>query len=397
MNKNIIIGMCMFIVLVASVTAFGVAPSRELISYDTQEHTFTVRVLNNDNIKNKVAIYLNGELAEYAKLETNILTIEGGDKSFKYTIKLPEGLTSGQKTLDVLVAQLPDESATEEHPVNAGLVALHQLKVDIPYPGQFADGKLYVSSSKKGEPLTFTVSLTNKGKEELDATVDIIIKGPTNEQIQRFNLGNKKIGVASQSKIEGQIINDLNPGEYVAEAIVQYGRETKVLSKTFYSGDMIVDINSVQAKDFRLGSVAKFDIEIENKWNQPLDVYADMTVLDSNGDEVNTYKTGTTTINALAREIINAYWDTEGLAVGNYNIKVALNYAGKTNERVVGIVVGINSIQVNDGLSGNVIGQEITTKDNKYNIVIILLIILVVINIGWFVYFKFMRKPPSTP
>ena len=296
-----------------------------------------------------------------------------------------------------MVAQLPDETAPEGSTINAGLIAVHQLKVDVPYPGQFAEGVLYVSSSKKGEPLTFTVSLTNKGKEGLDATVDIVIKGPTNEQIQRFNLGNKKIAVATQSKIEGQIINDLNPGQYIAEAIVQYDGETTVLRKEFYSGDMIVEINSVQAKDFRLGSVAKFDIEIENKWNQPLDIYADMSVMDKNGNEVGTYKTGTTNINALARQVINAYWDTESMDVGNYNVKVVLNYAGKTNEQIIGMVVGIDSIQVTDGLSGRVIGQPVETKDNKFNIVIILLIILIAINIGWFVYFKVMRKPPNTP
>ncbi len=402
MRKNMILGMCMFIILFASlaanINALGVAPSRELIPYDTQEHTFTVRALNNGNDDIKVAVYLSGELAGYATVDTNMMIVnKGEEKSFKYTVKLPEGLPPGQKTLDVVVAQVPDESFDGASTVNAGLIAIHQLKVDVPYPGQFADGELYVSNSKKGEPLVFTVSLINKGKDKLNAKADIVIKGPTNEQIKRFELGEIAIESGVQGKIEGQILNELNPGEYIAEAVVQYGPETRIFRKNFYSGDMIVDINSIKAKDFRLGTVAKFDIEIENKWNQPLDVYADMTIIDSAGNEIEQYKTGTSRINTLARDVINAYWDTEGIGAGNYNVKIILNYAGKTNERIMSMVVGIDDITVVDSLSGLATGTASTNKDAKFNVVIILLIVLIGVNIGWFVYFKMMRKPPNAP
>lgn len=395
MNKNIIIGMCMFIILVSSVSAFGVAPSRELIPYDTQEHTFTVRVLDNDNAN--VAIYLKGELSEYATLDTDTLTIESNEKSFTYTIRLPEGLSPGQKTLDVMVAQVPDEPASGKATVNAGLIAIHQLKVDVPYPGEFIDGDIYVSNSKKGEPIVFTVSLINKGTQKTDANVDIIIKGLKDEEIKRLNLGNVAISTSSQSKIEGHIINELEPGEYIAEAVISYGGKTKSLEKNFHSGDMMIDINTVSVKDFKLGTVAKFYVGIENKWNQPLEMYADMIVSDEQGNEIEQYKTGTMTIDARNKDIINTYWDTEGEDVGNYNIKVILNYAGKTSEKMVGVVVGINEIIVMDGISGRVISQDSNIKENRFNIVVILLIILISVNIGWFVYFKKMRKPPSTP
>jgi hypothetical protein len=384
----------LFIIIAAAVNAYGIAPSRDLIPFDMKEHTFTVRIVNSEHKDFTMAIYLSGELKDYATLDTTLvkLTKDDQEKSITYTIKLPNTLEPGQRDLDVLFIELPQDYQSDTSNVKAGVATIYQLKIDVPYPGTYADGTLYVSNAKKGEPIIFTTVLYNKGQNDILADVDIIIKGPTNEEIRRFKLGQASIPKGSQGKIEGSITNDLNPGEYVAEAIIQYNGETAVLRKVFYSGDMFIDVKSVDTSTFKIGTVATFDVNIENKWNQPInDVYADVTVLDNKGNSVSTYKSGTVSISPLGTQSIRAYWDTKDNTIGNYDLKIILNYAGKTTEKIFKTVIGIDSIKVSDFTSGQVIASG-TAGDSKYTLVLILLLVILVINIGWFVYFKFLKN-----
>lgn len=384
----------LFIILAAAVSAYGIAPSRELIPFDTNEHTFSVRIINSESKDATIAVYLSGELKDYATLDKNIvkLTKDQSEYVVTYTVKLPDNLTPGQRSLDVLFVELPKDYQSDTNEVKAGIVTIHQLLVDVPYPGTYADGTLYVSNAQKGEPIIFTTALVNKGKEDITADVDIVIKGPTNEELKRFKLGQAKIPAGTEGKIEGSIPNTFNPGEYAAEAIVNYNGETAVLQKTFYSGDMFIDVTSVNSDSFRIGAVAKFNITIENKWNQPIDnVYADVTVLDDKGNGISTYKSGTVTIKPLGTQEIMAYWDTKDSPVGNYDLKIILNYASMTTERIFHTVVGIDTIKISDFVSGNVITSQ-GNDSSKYTLVMVLLIIVIIINIGWFVYFKFLKN-----
>ena len=70
----------------------------------------------------------------------------------------------------------------------------------------------------------------------------------------------------------------------------------------------------------------------------------------------------------------------------------------KTSEKVFKTVVGIDSINVeNDNMfSGNVAAVK-TGSNTQYSIMIILVIILIVINIGWLIYFKFLKKKDDEP
>jgi hypothetical protein len=270
----------------------------------------------------------------------------------------------------------------------------HQLRVNVPYPGKYADGILYISEGNVNDTITFTANIVSKGTGAIhNVNGELVIKGPTNEEIARIKTTNIDSIASQQSdKLVANWIADANPGVYYAEFIINYDNQQFVLRKTFMVGNFLVDIQNIKVNNFRLGAIAKFDVDLLSKWNQPIqNVYGDLQIMDTQGNVLSTFRTLPIELRQLTTSTITGYWDTKDVTIGDYDVKVIVYYDGKTSEKIFKTVVGIDSIQVQDlGTIGNVI--ESPGKGNSLSLVYILVIISIILNIGLFIYFKFMKK-----
>jgi hypothetical protein len=394
----------LFILLLASqAMAFGVAPSREIVPYKPGTLTENVRILNSERMNGTVAIYLSGDLADYATVEKQVMRISADQTEipFSYTVNLPSsGLEPGERTLDVRVVQLPEKDIVPQDKsiVFVGVMVAHQLRVQVPYPGTYAQGELFVGNAQVGAAVPFSVAIYNKGDGALTATGFVTIKGPTNEELGRATLSSQKVESGQEGKLEGQADVKLNAGEYIAEAVITYGDGRQLLlRKSFYVGNLLVDIQSLSVKDFKLGNIAKFDIKVASKWNQPLnDVYGELFILDKTGSPIASFKTGTTTLGSYATDVISAFWDTQGVASGEYGLRFVLHYADKQSERLFRTVIGLDSIVVDMGGAAGAVTGISPKATGQVSIMTVLVIILIIVNIGWFVYFKRFRKAPPS-
>jgi hypothetical protein len=99
-------------------------------------------------------------------------------------------------------------------------------------------------------------------------------------------------------------------------------------------------------------------------------------------------KTASMDVPGLGNQIFNAYWDTAGIKEGTYSGKLILNYANKVLERDLKTDIKLDRIDI------EIVGIGVTAKATaattgfKPNLMTILIILLILINIGWFVYFK---------
>jgi hypothetical protein len=400
-NAFIILALSIFILSSINVHALGVAPSRKIVDYASGEQSYDIRIVNNENKNMRVMIYFQGELAEYASIDKNIIqvTSDESEKVVRYKINIPTGLSPGTKKLDVMMLELGENIDTDKIDLDKTMIfstvlIVHQLRVNVPYPGVFADGVLYISEANVNDTLTFTVNVLNKGTEQIkNINGEVVIRGPTNEEIRRVQSGTiTSIDAGQAEKLAINTIADMNPGLYTAEFIVNYNDKQFVLRDDFRVGSQSIDIESIRVENFKLGTIAKFDVDLLNKWNQPVSsVYADMKVLNDQSVEVASFRTAPIDLMQLSRGTITGYWDTRGVDVGTYDIKVILNYDGASIEKIFKTVVGIDSIKLQDSsLSGQVISSQ--GEGNKLSLLYILVIISIVFNIGLFMYFKFMRK-----
>ena len=75
---------------------------------------------------------------------------------------------------------------------------------------------------------------------------------------------------------------------------------------------------------------------------------------------------------------MNAYWNTEGVDVGEYDISVKAQYDDKISEKTFTSVVSIDQIQFKEFSAGKVIGGG---EGSNTTILVLAVLILIILNI----------------
>lgn len=410
MTKNqytIISLLILIIVLSNSVMGLGVTPARRVIDYvpgQTINYEFTI--LNTEETDQILAVYTTGALQNSIVLEKNIIRVDKsqGKASVKLTVTLPEGLEPGTQKTNIMVAGLPSDAGINNDlesevfsgnlngNIGASIVVAHQLWVEVPYPGKYL--KAQIRKQEFDSKPEFVIAAFNLGTERLDdidARVEIL--GATFEEIAEL----KTNSISLESGTEGKLTavwdeENINPGVYRVRAIVNYDSKTIVLEDNFYVGKSQVEIKSLTANNFRLGTIAKLNLLIESDWNNPInEVYGEFNVL-QNGEKIGNFLTAPISLQPYQEETLIGYWDTEGYEIGDYDIQVKVKYEGKTEERIFDAALAIDSIEFGNNGIGRVTGNDSDKSSNSTALLIILMLVLVGLNIALFLYIKRSKK-----
>lgn len=392
--------------IVAMQTAFaiGVSPAITNLDYEPgKEANIKLRIFNNEHKAMQLFIYAKGELSESVKLEQNIVKMSSdeGEKIIIGTIEMPETQPEpGPNEIEIVVMEIPEEGSVvvdnnvvvfkSKTTLTATQAVVHKLVLNVPYPGKYLGSQLFVTEAESNGTVRFDLPLYHYGSEDISEAYAIIeILGPTNERITRLETEKVAIQAHKQARLSKEWKATVNSGKYYAKATIIYDSHTLLLEKTFNVGDMFVDIINIKAGEFKLGQVGKFDILLENRWNQELKgVYGDITIYNLAGQEQANFKTSSIDLQPLIIKTLPAYWDTMGVSVGSYDMKLLLRYSEKVTEKVTRIQVNIDSITT--PLTGDVIAAKSNMK--RDSILLMVIILLVLLNIGWFVYIMRIRK-----
>jgi len=403
----------LFLLMIPNVSALGVSPARRIFQFDQGDSSGTIKINNNLHKDIKIAIYATGENSDIINFETNLVTLSSDEsyKTISYDVKMPNTLSPGTERIDIVILELPENlqdgvviidkgaivvNKEDSSMLSATNAVISQVFIEVPYPGKYLQAKLYANSVNSGEQLTFTIPLVNKGKQDLsNVKATIFIKGPTNEEITRLNSNDVSLSVGGDGKLVANWIADVNPGMYYVEAIINFDGEPLTLRETFIVGKKNLNIVDLVIDKFKLGQIAKVDVFINSVWNEEIkDVYAIMNLIDSSGIPLAEVKTSSLNVPSFGSETLSAYWDTEGMSIGNYDISVKLFYDDKITEKLFQAVINANNIQITDtsAISGNVIKESGSEKSSTLTLLIIAVIILIIINITWLFYFKKFKK-----
>ena len=379
------------------VNAIGISPGRSTFDFEpglTERVEFSV--LNNEHKDMRVVIYVEGALNDTVVLKDVLLNFKSNEESKKsyYEFTLPQKIEEpGTYETRIIAREIPVEGAFEGAFVGATAAVVTQLHINVPYPGKYAKTELKVSETSSSQPTTFIAVVNNFGTQNIVKAEGIIdIYGPTNEKIG--SVRTNAAGVASKGRKELVAAWQApNPGKYFATLTTTYDGEVAKAETTFSVGDQAFDILDVSVKDFQLGGIAKFDILVESKWNDKIDeVYAEMIISDEKGDEVARVKSASESIEAMSKEVLVAFWDTEGVKEGIYSANLIVYYGEKSTQRELRAVVSLNSIEVSFfGATAEAV-RLTSSSLNKETMYMIILFVLVGINIAWFVYFKKRSK-----
>ncbi|MFC1691772.1 hypothetical protein ACFL0W_06350 [Nanoarchaeota archaeon] len=423
-NKKLLLSLLVVLLVIpllaSSTLALGIGPARTSIQFESNlEYEYSIEILNNQNKDMKAVIYTIGELAEYIVPEERVLLIENTDASRKVNIKvnLPEKLAKpGTHTGEVVVIPLPATQSDEtilikesgeivlltqnkEAKLTSMPAVTSQVHVLVPYPGKYVEAKFRISAKSEEDSAEFTIPVYNFGTESIgnvSATIEIL--GPTNERIGKI----KTTSISLQSKSEGKLFalykERLNSGSYHAIARLNYDGVPLRLDANFNVGSEKIDIKTVALNpDFTLGSIAQLDILLENRWNKAVtNVFANVRVLNSNGAELTNFKTASIDIEPYTEGTILAYWDTQNINPGTYDVDVSVQYEGKLTQKLFELAVGFGSAAVKTAFPT---AQAVSTKDkfiSLNNVLVLVVILLISLNVYWIFYIRHKQKPPNT-
>jgi len=375
------------LLIMPSVLAIGISPARTTIDFEAGlEKTYSFSVLNSENQKTDIVIVSGGELSQYIELssEYDTLQAEQGSKEYSFTLRLPDSLEPGKHEGEIRVVT-GNSNSGEGTSVNARIALVHQVIVNVPYPGKHIETELKIIPS--GELTRFYIPVNNRGKDRINsikAEIEIYLAGEKQDTIQT-----EEISLAAGQR--GELYSEWRPskiGEYFAQAKIVYDGAEKILEKNFEVGETLIQIENIEAVGFKLGEVAKFNLVLNNKWSEDVrDVYVRMEFY-KNGKMIQEVKTPTKDIPAGRVENFDAFFDTSGIEAGTYDVRIILNYNGKSAERDTTAEITDNSIVV-FGFGGSIEG-----KSSWMTILIVVLVIVIIGNIAWFIFLrkKFFKK-----
>ena len=395
-NSKLMAWVAMFLILSSLCIAIGVSPIRKIIDFEPgEEHDLELKITNDGQKDIKAIIYARGDLTEYVGIVDSLVTLskDESEKYARYKLILPTNFEKpGVHKTDLVVMEYPSSFGTDQETmVRATASVVSELWVRVPFPGKYAEAIVYIDSENVGEDVNFAVAVMNFGKEDIKKVkAKIKILGATYEEIAVIETSEESIKSKDQTKLTATWFADVNPGKYHVVIEITYDDKKLILEENFEVGKLFIGIKRIDVEDFSLGQVAVFDILLESKWNENINnVYGDMTVLDESGTEYTKFKTASVDIPSMGEGLLKAYWDTKGITIGKYNLRLLIHYAEKVTEKLIETEVNIDSIRTELGPTAQVIAANGTGRDT---LLTILVIILILINVGWFAFFIKPKK-----
>ncbi len=389
--------MILILFILPCVMGIGITPARTTVNFEPGlDKSVSISVVNSEGKDMNLVVSVQGELAEYVTLSETSFSMPASQnlKELSYSVKLPSGLTPGLHTAEIMILQLPESKDLDENYIEATLAVVTQLHVHVSYPGKYAEADLSVFNLDDGN-IQFVIPIISRGEFDLvnvKASIDIFTS--LNEKVTTINTNEIKVLSGERKEVTASWDTSSIPaGPYRAVATLIYDEQVLKLERNFNVGEKRLSIESVEVNDFTLGDIAKFEVLVENEWVDGVnDAYVHMFVRNEKGELMVDFKSPTYDIEPLDKTLMIAFWDTKGVRVGTYDSSLLLHYDALVDERDLKLEVDKNSINV-VGL-GYVISERgsVFEGDRLLTFLVIGVILLILINIGWFLFFRRRMK-----
>lgn len=345
-SKKVIWAM-LLILLSPAVYAIGISPSTIEIWYEpNKELSYDYFVKINGQGPQQAVMYTKGDINESITLEKTFVELQPDVwTKFSFKIKFPPTLSPGLHDNRVGIVESSGPNIEGGIGVIAGVESV--LLIRSAYPGRYLTlEKFEIPTGEVNKPIELTIELRNLGEEGVnDARARIDIKNSAGEVVTALTTE----GVSIKQKETGVLKTQWQtstPGVYSATGIVIYDENRLELpEQTFNVGELTIEITNTSAPPVLKGEIAKVYADIKSIWNSEIkDVYAELEVKGQNGLVVGKSESPTVNIPPWSTKNLVLYWDSKEMEIGEYQGKITLHYAGKTDEELVMIKIRNPSI-----------------------------------------------------
>lgn len=333
-----------FLFLLPSVSAIAIAPGKVTVDFEPKgEVVVDAKVMNTLDWEQKYELFVEGDLKDHIHLINvpDVVTI-GPDQAFnfKFKISLPENIERPGEHVNFVWAQEYVDPATVKGAIARLRIGI-KIIVRVPYPGKYAQLGLKIENANVNDTVTFEVSVTNLGKENItSAKPELIIINLENQTIVKFEFEGKPIQTTKTEKFSTDWFSDADPGLYKAKVVVFYDGETAELERMFNLGAPLIKITNVSAKPIEEGTIGKIGVTSKSFWNERInDIYTEILIKDESGKQVARLQSQSFSIEPFSSTIVTNYWDTTDFPLGEYKGFVMLHYLDKNDTSEIDLEV----------------------------------------------------------
>ncbi|NIO23323.1 MAG: hypothetical protein GTN38_04850 [Candidatus Aenigmarchaeota archaeon] len=304
-----------------------------------------MRVERNICIRNSIEGYfevemiLRGDLTEYATLSEYYLVLApksmpGGGKCVNFVLQLPEKLEKpGRHQLWVWAGQVV--GGPEGETMLGGRVEVGtDLKIYVPIPGKYIEADFTVDSREVGEIVTFTISAINRGNQTIESAqgaIDIYDQDRNKIAFVKTNIESMEPSVWTEFK--AQWMANVEPGELLANATIDYDGFKTFLSKDFRVGSPTAKILNVTYEPIVNGTIGTIKTEVISYWSQRIE-NAYVTITAKRGSYSGSSQSPSMVLNPWKKAEFTNFWDTsDAPGPGEYQGIATLSYLNKTDTK----------------------------------------------------------------
>jgi len=398
MNKKIIslliVVVFISLFLMQSIFALGVTPGRTTLDFSSNlEKEISFEVVNTENKDMNVAFSVEGDLAGFITLSSDVESFSSKESSkiFKYKLNLPKGLSPGLHEAKIVITELPKDMENKEVLIQATVSVVTQLHIYVPYPGKYLEAKLDVVNNEKTNLINFYIPLISRGDTNIQKVSGLINIYKNGEKVSGIKTNEFSINAGERKELLADWIPTIAPGQYLAEAKINYDGEEVIIKKEFNAGNESLGILSIGVNDFKLGDVARIKILVQNKLSDTIKgAFAKLDVYDSNMGNVAELKSENYEIPALSNKEIVMYWDTEYLNQGRYDSELNIDYNKKILSKNFKVDVTKDSMSFTG--VGFVVSSEGGGKFKSSSLLYVIIGFLILINLAWFIWWIRHKK-----
>ena len=389
--KRIMLTILITLVLLSSVNALGVAPSKKIIDFSPGKIIEgELIIINNQNEDFTAHISVDGMLQKYINFSLNDIKVTSTQDSIivPYVIKLPNiQLPGGEHESEIIIFQ---EKESRDQ-ISAQFAVISRWILAVPLSGKSVDSNIFIGETTPGELVEFSVPIKNTGLEDLTnlyATFEIRQGGRLIGSAKSDFIDLKS---SEQKKVTGHWQTPLRKARFTLSVTVYYGDKVQVLERDFTIGKPYLSLTNLLIESFDLGEPAHMKAYVYNDWIDPVTDVSLKASISTQGVIKESAESSTFSIDAQREESTDLFFTTENLEKGNYtiNLDIRSNHETFFTKKSLEITEQGANLGKVAAYTGNVVNTDLNV--GRDTILIVTIIILIGLNLYWVVRMKKRR------
>src|SRR3989344_6488028 len=375
------------LLMITSVVALGIGPAKTSIDYigpETRDVTFNI--FRERSEPYEVRLEKDGVLAPYITLDSSEILLSQDLVPIPFTLRIPEGLPPGPNEGRIIVTEV---AGTVYGGQSVGVTSIripHKIIINMPYPDKYVMAEVNVKSDEDKVQLTSIVK--NIGSLPLaNVKADYEIH-ERERSIAVLSTQSTALEPLAAGSIGAEIERSRLPnGEYEAATTIHFDDLSIELVKAFEVGEPTIILTNFDHY-FEPEEINPFAFEVYNDWNADVsDISMDIAISHPEKGPVTTLKTFTFVLKPRETKKIETYWDTRGLAEGDYDATITLYIGPRKVSKPV-------ALSIRKGAKREMASAEDSSDFSEYLLILAMALIAITLLGVIIVLIMVVRKRP---